>query len=148
MARISSERLMQPETQELPSTLSAPQSVALAVAIGVVAYAIIDATPWFTGMGIPQGAVQLLWLLFVMLGSGTSGWLHPERPWRWAAVLLVTQPVLMLLVTLIRGEPDNSPATIPARTSVFIASVFIATVSPFALIAAGAMASKRRSEQR
>jgi hypothetical protein len=54
----------------------------------------------------------------------------------------------MLLVTLIRGEPDNSPATIPARTSVFIASVFIATVSPFALIAAGAMASKRRSEQR
>lgn len=148
MARISSERLMQPETQELPSTLSAPQSVALAVAIGVVAYAIIDATPWFTGMGIPQGAVQLLWLLFVMLGSGASGWLHPERPWRWAAVLLVTQPVLMLLVTLIRGEPDNSPATIPARTSVFIASVFIATVSPFALIAAGAMASKRRSEQR
>jgi len=148
MAPISSERLMQPETQELPSTLSAPQSVALAVAMGVVAYAIIDATPWFTGMGIPQGAVQLLWLLFVMLGSGASGWLRPERPWRWAAVLLATQPVLMLLVTLIRGEPDNSPATIPARTSVFIASVFIATVSPFALIAAGAMASKRRSEQR
>ena len=148
MAPISSERLMQPETQELPSTLSAPQSVALAVAMGVVAYAIIDATPWFTGMGIPQGAVQLLWLLFVMLGSGASGWLRPERPWQWAAVLLATQPVLMLLVTLIRGEPDNSPATIPARTSVFIASVFIATVSPFALIAAGAMASKRRSEQR
>jgi hypothetical protein len=29
---------------------------------------------------------------------------------------------------------------------VFIASVFVATVSPFALIAAGAMASKRKNE--
>lgn len=139
---------MQPEVQEFPSTLSAPQSFALAAALGVVAYAIIDATPWFTSRGIPQGAVQLLWLLFVMFGSGLCGWLRPERSWRWAAVLLAAQPVLMLIVTAIRGEPDDSPETIPARTSVFIASVFIATVSPFALIAAGAMASKRRSEQR
>ena len=54
----------------------------------------------------------------------------------------------MLAVTAIRGEPDDSPATIPARTSVFIASVFVATVSPFALIAASAMASKRKSESR
>jgi hypothetical protein len=63
-------------------------------------------------------------------------------------VLLAIQPLLMLGITLVRGEPDDSPATIPARTSVFIASVFVATVSPFALIAALAMASKRRHEAR
>ena len=130
-----------------PATHSQLQSAALAAALGVVAYAIIDATPWFTAQGIPQGAVQFLWLLFVMFGSGLCGWLNTNRAWRWAAVLLAVQPLLMLVVTAIRGEPDDSPATIPARTSVFIASVFVATVSPFALIAAGAMASKRKSEQ-
>lgn len=139
---------MHPQVPHVPSTLSAPQAFALSAALGAVAYAIIDATPWFAAMNIPGGAVQFLWLLFVMFGSGLCGWLRPDRPWRWAAVLLTVQPVLMLLVTAIRGEPDNSPATIPARTSVFIASVFVATVSPFALIAASAMASKRRSEQR
>jgi len=131
-----------------PATLSQPQTAAVAVALGVVAYAIIDATPWFAAQGIPQGAVQFLWLLFVMFGSGLCGWLHPDRAWRWATVLLATQPLLMLVVTAIRGEPDDSPATIPAKTSVFIATVFVATVSPFALIAAGAMASKRKSESR
>lgn len=131
-----------------PSTLSQPQTAAVAVALGVVAYAIIDATPLFAAQGIPQGAVQFLWLLFVMFGSGLCGWLHPDRAWRWATVLLATQPLLMLVVTAIRGEPDDSPATIPAKTSVFIATVFVATVSPFALIAAGAMASKRKSESR
>lgn len=139
--------VMQPEVQPFPATLSAPQTVALSVALGVVAYAIIDATPYFASVGVPQGAVQFLWLLFVMFGSGLCGWLRPDRAWRWATTLMFTQPALMLIVTAIRGEPDNSPETIPARTSVFIASVFIATVSPFALIAAGAMASKRRSEQ-
>jgi hypothetical protein len=54
----------------------------------------------------------------------------------------------MLAITLVRGEPDASPDTIPARTSVFIASVFIVTVSPFPLLAASAMGSKRRSESR
>ena len=131
-----------------PTTLSQLQTAALSAALGVVAYAIIDATPWFAAQGVPQGAVQLLWLLFVMVGSGLCGWLNPIRAWRWAAVLLAAQPLMMLVVTAIRGEPDDSPATIPARTSVFIASVFVATVSPFALIAAGAMASKRKSESR
>lgn len=131
-----------------PATLSQPQTAAVAAALGVVAYAIIDATPWFAAQGIPQGAVQFLWLLFVMFGSGLCGWLNPDRAWRWATVLLATQPLLMLVVTAIRGEPDDSPATIPAKTSVFIATVFVATVSPFALIAAGAMASKRKSESR
>lgn len=130
-----------------PATLSQSQTAGVAAALGVVAYAIIDATPWFTAQGIPQGAVQFLWLLFVMFGSGLCGWLNTNRAWRWATVLLAVQPVLMLVVTAIRGEPDDSPATIPARTSIFIASVFVATVSPFALIAAGAMASKRKSEQ-
>lgn len=131
-----------------PATLSQSQTAAVAVALGVVAYAIIDATPWFSAQGIPQGAVQFLWLLFVMFGSGLCGWLNTDRAWRWATVLLLTQPLLMLAVTAIRGEPDDSPATIPAKTSVFIATVFVATVSPFALIAAGAMASKRKSESR
>lgn len=131
-----------------PATLSQSQTAAVAVALGVVAYAIIDATPWFAAQGIPQGAVQFLWLLFVMFGSGLCGWLNTDRAWRWATVLLATQPLLMLVVTAIRGEPDDSPATIPAKTSVFIAAVFVATVSPFALIAAGAMASKRKSESR
>ena len=131
-----------------PASLSQLQTAALAAALGVVAYAIIDATPWFAAQGMPQGAVQFLWLLFVMVGSGLCGWLNTDRAWRWAAVLLTTQPLVMFGVTLVRGEPDDSPETIPARTSVFIASVFVATVSPFALIAAGAMASKRRSEQR
>ncbi len=132
----------------LPASLSPLQTAGLAAALGVVAYAIIDATPWFTGQGIPQGAVQFLWLLFVMVGSGLCGWLNTDRAWRWAAVLLAVQPLVMLGITLVRGEPDDSPATIPAKTSVFIASVFVATVSPFALIAAGAMASKRRNESR
>ena len=131
-----------------PATLSQPQTAAVAVALGVVAYAIIDATPWFAAQGIPQGAVQFLWLLFVMFGSGLCGWLNTDRAWRWATLLLATQPLLMLVVTAIRGEPDDSPATIPAKTSAFIAAVFVATVSPFALIAAGAMASKRKSESR
>jgi hypothetical protein len=120
----------------------------VAAALGVVAYSIIDATPWFTAQGIPQGAVQFLWLLFVMFGSGLCGWLNTDRAWRWATVLLAVQPILMLVITAIRGEPDDSPATIPARTSAFIAAVFVATVSPFALIAAAAMASKRKSESR
>lgn len=136
------------EPASVPSSLTAPQVVALAVALGVVAYTIIDATPWFASNGIPQGAVQFLWLAFVMFGSGLCGWLRPHRAWRWAVVLLTTQPLVMLAVTLIRGEPDNSPETIPARTSLFIATVFIATVSPFALIAAAAMASKRKSDNR
>lgn len=131
-----------------PATLSQSQTAAVAVALGVVAYAIIDATPWFAAQGIPQGAVQFLWLLFVMFGSGLCGWLNTDRAWRWATVLLATQPLMMLVVTAIRGEPDDSPATIPAKTSVFIATVFVATVSPFALIAASAMASKRKSESR
>jgi hypothetical protein len=131
-----------------PATLSQSQTAAVAVALGVVAYVIIDATPWFAAQGIPQGAVQFLWLLFVMFGSGLCGWLNTDRAWRWATVLLATQPLLMLVVTAIRGEPDDSPATIPAKTSAFIAAVFVATVSPFALISAGAMASKRKSESR
>jgi len=131
-----------------PATLSQSQTAAVAVALGVVAYAIIDATPWFVAQGIPQGAVQFLWLLFVMFGSGLCGWLNTDRAWRWATVLLAAQPLMMLVVTAIRGEPDDSPATIPAKTSAFIAAVFVATVSPFALISAGAMASKRKSESR
>lgn len=134
--------------QTVPTTLSAAKTAGLAAALGVIAYVIIDATPWFTGNGVPQGAVQFLWLLFVMVGSGLCGWLHPRGAWRWATVLLAVQPLVMLAITLVRGEPDDSPSTIPARTSMFIATVFIATVSPFALIAAAAMASKRRSEQR
>jgi hypothetical protein len=132
----------------VPASLSPLQTGGLAAALGVVAYAIIDATPWFSAQGIPQGAVQFLWLLFVMVGSGLCGWLNADRAWRWAAILLFVQPLVMLGITIVRGEPDDSPATIPARTSVFIASVFIATVSPFALIAAAAMASKRKNEQR
>lgn len=135
-------------TAPAPMTLSPIQTAGLAGALGVVAYAIIDATPWFVAQGVPQGAVQLLWLLFVVAGSGVCGWLNTDRAWRWATVLLAIQPLLMLGITLVRGEPDDSPATIPARTSVFIASVFVATVSPFALIAALAMASKRRHEAR
>jgi hypothetical protein len=131
-----------------PATLSQSQTAAVAVALGVVAYVIIDATPWFAAQGIPQGAVQFLWLLFVMFGSGLCGWLNTDRAWRWATVLLAAQPLMMLVVTAIRGEPDDSPATIPAKTSAFIAAVFVATVSPFALISAGAMASKRKSESR
>jgi len=131
-----------------PASLSASQTAGLAAALGVVAYAIIDATPWFAAQGIPAGAVQFLWMLFVMFGSGLCGWLNTERTWRWSAVLLAIQPLMMLGITLVRGEPDESPATIPAKTSVFIASVFIATVSPFSLIAAAAMASKRKNEQR
>jgi drug/metabolite transporter (DMT)-like permease len=134
--------------QQTPVTLPGVQTAALAAALGVVAYVIIDATPWFATRGVPQGAVQFIWLLFVMAASGLCGWLHPRSSWRWAALLLSTQPLVMLLITLIRGEPDDSPATIPARTSVFIASVFVATVSPFALIAAAAMASKRRNDAR
>jgi hypothetical protein len=132
----------------VPTSLSTPQIAALAAALGVVAYAIIDATPWFSANGVPQGAVQFLWLAFVIVASGLCGWLHPNRSWRWAVILLLTQPLIMLAVTLIRGEPDNSPDTIPAKTSVFIASVFVATVSPFALISAAAMASKRKSDAR
>lgn len=139
---------MTAEPTPVPTSLTTPQVAALAAALGVVAYTIIDATPWFAANGIPQGAVQFLWLAFVMVGSGLCGWLHPKGSWRWATVLLATQPLVMLAVTLIRGEPDNSDQTIPARTSVFIASVFIATVSPFALIAAAAMASKRKSDNR
>lgn len=135
-------------TAQAPASLSPIQTAGLAAALGVVAYAIIDATPWFAAQGIPSGAVQFLWLVFVMVGSGLCGWLNTDRAWRWAAVLLAIQPLLMLGITLVRGEPDDTHATIPARTSVFIASVFIATVSPFALIAAGAMASKRKNEQR
>jgi hypothetical protein len=135
-------------SQSAPASLTPLQTAGLAAALGVVAYAIIDATPWFTAQGIPQGAVQFLWLLFVMVGSGLCGWLNTDRAWRWATVLLTVQPLVMLGITLVRGEPDDSPATIPAKTSVFIASVFVATVSPFALIAAGAMASKRRNESR
>jgi hypothetical protein len=131
-----------------PATLTQLQTAGVAAALGVVAYAIIDATPWFAAQGIPQGAVQLLWLVFVMFGSGWCGWLNTDRAWRWAVLLLAAQPLLMLAVTAVRGEPDDSPATIPARTSVFIASVFVATVSPFALIAAGAMASKRKNGER
>jgi hypothetical protein len=135
-------------SQSAPASLTPLQTAGLAAALGVVAYAIIDATPWFASQGIPQGAVQFLWLLFVMVGSGLCGWLNTDRAWRWATVLLTVQPLVMLGITLVRGEPDDSPATIPAKTSVFIASVFVATVSPFALIAAGAMASKRRNESR
>jgi hypothetical protein len=135
-------------SQSAPASLTPLQTAGLAAALGVVAYAIIDATPWFTAQGIPQGAVQFLWLLFVMVGSGLCGWLNTDRAWRWATVLLTVQPLVMLGITLVRGEPDDSPATVPAKTSVFIASVFVATVSPFALIAAGAMASKRRNESR
>jgi hypothetical protein len=135
-------------SQSAPASLTPLQTAGLAAALGVVAYAIIDATPWFTAQGIPQGAVQFLWLLFVMVGSGLCGWLNTDRAWRWATVLLTVQPLVMLGITLVRGEPDDSPATIPAMTSVIIASVFVATVSPFALIAAGAMASKRRNESR
>jgi hypothetical protein len=131
-----------------PASLSPLQTAGVAAALGVVAYSIIDATPWFTAQGIPQGAVQFFWLLFVMFGSGLCGWLNTDRAWRWATVLLAVQPILMLVITAIRGEPDDSPATIPARTSAFIAAVFVATVSPFALIAAAAMASKRKSESR
>jgi hypothetical protein len=131
-----------------PASLSPLQTAGVAAALGVVAYSIIDATPWFAAQGIPQGAVQFLWLLFVMFGSGLCGWLNTDRAWRWATVLLAVQPILMLVITAIRGEPDDSPATIPARTSAFIAAVFVATVSPFALIAAAAMASKRKSEAR
>lgn len=134
-------------TAPAPTSLSPIQTGGLAAALGVVAYAIIDATPWFVAQGIPQGAVQMLWLLFVVAGSGVCGWLNTDRAWRWATVMLAIQPLLMLAITLVRGEPDDSPATIPARTSVFIASVFVATVSPFALIAALAMASKRKSEE-
>jgi hypothetical protein len=129
-----------------PASLTPIQTAGLAAALGVVAYAIIDATPWFAAQGVPQGAVQFLWLIFVMVGSGLCGWLNTDRAWRWATVLLTVQPLVMLGITLVRGEPDDSPATIPARTSVFIASVFVATVSPFALIAAGAMASKRKND--
>jgi hypothetical protein len=131
-----------------PASLSPLQTAGVAAALGVVAYSIIDATPWFAAQGIPQGAVQFLWLLFVMFGSGLCGWLNTDRAWRWATVLLAVQPILMLVITAIRGEPDDSPATIPARTSAFIAAVFVATVSPFALIASAAMASKRKSEAR
>jgi hypothetical protein len=81
-----------------PATLSQSQTAAVAVALGVVAYAIIDATPWFVAQGIPQGAVQFLWLLFVMFGSGLCGWLNTDRAWRWATVLLAAQPLLMLVV--------------------------------------------------
>jgi polyferredoxin len=139
---------MMTQTDQVPSTLTGIQTAALAVALGVIAYGVIDMIPWFRANGVPQGAVQFLWLLFVMAGSGWCGWLNPNRAWRWAALLLATQPILMLLITAIRGEPDSTDATIPARTSVFIASVFIATVSPFALITAAAMASKRKNEQR
>lgn len=139
--------MLAPEAH-IPKTLSALRAAAVAAALGVVAYAIIDATPWFASVGVPSGAVQLLWMLFVMVASGLCGWLHPVRSWRWAAILLAVQPIIMLLVTLVRGEPDATHDTIPARTSVFIASVFVATVSPFALIAAAAMASKRKSESR
>ncbi|WP_461414470.1 hypothetical protein [Gemmatimonas sp.] len=130
-----------------PASLTPVQTAGLAAALGLVAYAIIDATPWFGAQGVPQGAVQFLWLIFVMVGSGLCGWLNTDRAWRWATVLLAVQPLVMLAITLVRGEPDDSPVTIPAKTSVFIASVFVATVSPFALIAAGAMASKRKSER-
>jgi hypothetical protein len=139
---------MSAPSTSVPTSLSTPQIAALAAALGVVAYVIIDATPWFTANGIPTGAVQFLWLAFVIVASGFCGWLHPNRSWRWATILLATQPLLMLAVTLIRGEPDNTHDTIPARTSVFIASVFVATVSPFALISAAAMASKRKSDAR
>lgn len=124
------------------------QVAALAAALGLVAYTLIDAIPWLRAQGIPQGAVQLVWLFFVMGAAGLCGYLAPVRPWRWATIVLAVQPLYMLAVTLVRGEPDASPETIPARTSVFIASVFIATVSPFPLLAAAAMASKRRSESR
>lgn len=126
----------------------AGQAAALAAALGLVAYTLIDAIPWFRAQGIPQGAVQFVWLLFVMVAAGLCGYLAPVRAWRWAVIVLAVQPLYMLAITLLRGEPDASPDTIPARTSVFIASVFITTVSPFPLLAAAAMASKRRSESR
>jgi hypothetical protein len=128
--------------------LGAGQTAALAAALGLVAYALIDAIPWLRGLGIPQGAVQFAWLLFVMGAAGLCGYLMPVRAWRWAAIIMAVQPLYMLAITLVRGEPDASPDTIPARTSVFIASVFITTVSPFPLLAASAMASKRRRERR
>jgi len=92
--------------------------------------------------------VQFVWLLFVMGAAGLCGYLMPVRAWRWATIIMAVQPLYMLAVTLVRGEPDASPDTIPARTSLFIASVFITTASPFPLLAASAMASKRRSESR
>lgn len=133
---------------EMPSTGTMPPSraAALAVACGLVGYAIIDAIPWFSARGIPQGAVQLLWLMLMMAAAGLCGYLSPVKAWRWGALVLAVQPLFMLVLTMVRGEPDASPDTIPARTSVFIASVFIATVSPFTLLAASALASKRRQE--
>ncbi len=139
---------MPAEPTPVPTSLTTLQVAALAAALGVVAYTLVDATPWFAAKGIPQGAVQFLWLAFVMVGSGLCGWLHPKGAWRWATVLLATQPLVMIAVTLIRGEPDDSDQTIPAWTSISIASVFIATVSPLALIAAAAMASKRKNDTR
>jgi hypothetical protein len=130
----------------MPTTGTMPPSraAALAVAFGLVGYALIDAIPWFSARGIPQGAVQLLWLM--MAAAGLCGYLSPVKAWRWGALVLAVQPLFMLGLTLVRGEPDASPDTIPARTSVFIASVFIATVSPFTLLASSALASKRRQE--
>lgn len=128
--------------------LRAGQVAALAAALGLVAYTLIDAIPWLRTQGVPQGAVQLVWLFFVMGAAGLCGYLAPVRAWRWAAIVMAVQPLYMLAITLVRGEPDASPETIPARTSVFIASVFITTVSPFPLLAASAMASKRRGESR
>ncbi|MBL0938385.1 MAG: hypothetical protein IBJ03_05805 [Gemmatimonadaceae bacterium] len=130
----------------LPGTLGAAKAAALSAALGLIGYTIIDAIPWFRAQGIPQGAVQFGWLLLMMAAAGLVGYLSPVRAWRWGALVLAVQPLCMLILTLVRGEPDATTATIPARTSVFIASVFIATVCPFTLLAASALASKRRQE--
>ncbi|MCE2899659.1 MAG: hypothetical protein ACK6DP_15380 [Gemmatimonas sp.] len=138
----------EPHDSASAGRLGAGQTTALAAALGLVAYALIDAIPWLRSQGVPQGAVQFVWLLFVMGAAGLCGYLMPVRAWRWATIIMAVQPLYMLAVTLVRGEPDASPDTIPARTSLFIASVFITTASPFPLLAASAMASKRRSESR
>lgn len=130
----------------LPGTLSGAQAAALSAGLGLIGYVIIDAIPWFRTQGVPQGAVQFFWLLLMMVAAGVVGYLSPVRAWRWGVLVLAVQPLCMLVVTLVRGGPDPSAGVIPARTSLFIASVFIATVSPFTLLTASALASKRRQD--
>ena len=94
---------------------------------------------------IPEWVGQLTWAALVIAGSAVCGYLLPEKPWRWGAMVIGIQPVMAAAILYAVGELENPSSPIGGIGALFIFMIIALMISPIPVFASylGAAIKKR-----
>lgn len=84
---------------------------------------------------VPEWAGQLAWLVLVLSGSGLCGYLHPHNAWRWGAVVIGVQPLVVVAVSYVVGELEHPSSSMGGMVAVAIFSTLALLISPLPILA-------------